>query len=150
MDSTDLTILKTLAADGRTTFTDLAAKIGLSGPSTADRVRRLEERGVITGYSASIDPASVGLDLCAFVSLTLSHGADKDAFLTALEAIPEVVECHHVTGEHDYLLKVRCDGTQGLENLISVALKNIGPVDRTHTTVVLSSPIERPLVPFAG
>jgi len=149
MDSIDLEILRTLAENGRATFSDLAEKVGLSGPSTADRVRRLEERGAIRGYAASVDPAIVGLDLTAFVAVTLRDPSGREGFLAALAELPAVLECHHVAGDHDYLLKVRTAGTRGLETFVSDELKGIEGVVRTHTTIVLSSPFERPFVPPA-
>ena len=147
MDATDLDILRMLAANGRATFAELAEKIGLSGPSTADRVRRLEERGAIRGYSADVNPEQLGLDLTAFVAVTLAEPGCREAFLCALEAIPAVLECHHVAGDDDYLIKVRTTGTRGLETFVSDRLKGIPGVARTRTTIVLSSPFERAFVP---
>jgi len=147
MDSIDLTLLRTLAIDGRATFAELAEQVGLSGPSTAERVRRLEERGDISGYSAVIDPGALGLDLTAFVAVSLTEPGARDAFLAEVALLPGVVECHHTAGDDDYLLKARCSGTKGLERLVSEGLKSIAGVARTRTTVVLSSPLERALVP---
>lgn len=149
MDAIDLTIVRVLALDGRATFADLADRAGLSGPSVAERVRKLEERGVISGFSAIVTPAAVGLDLTAFIAVSLASPRARDAFLGAIAEIPGIVECHHVAGDDDYLLKARCAGTAGLEQLVSHRLKGIGGVARTHTTVVLSSAFERPLVPDA-
>ncbi len=147
VDAIDLEILHALAASGRTTFSDLAEKTGLSGPSTADRVRRLEERGAIRGYAALVDPASLGLDLTAFVAVTLDRPASRDGFLSAVRAHPAILECHHVAGDDDYLLKVRTAGTAGLERFVSDELKSVEGVARTRTIVVLSSPVEEPFVP---
>lgn len=145
MDAIDLTIVGILARDARTTFSDIAEQVGLSGPSTADRVRRLEERGVIRGYHAEIFPDALGLDLTAFVEVTLDAPKHRDVFLAAVANEPHIVECHHIAGDHDYLLKVRCAGTAGLESFVSDVVKAIAGVVRTRTTIVLSSAFERAL-----
>jgi Lrp/AsnC family transcriptional regulator, leucine-responsive regulatory protein len=145
LDAIDLTILRTLVANARVTFADLAEAVGLSGPSTAERVRKLEERGVIGGYHADLDPGTIGLDLTAFVSVSLESPAHRASFLTGLESLPGVVECHHVAGDDDYLIKVHVAGTHGLETFVSDGLKALPGIARTRTTVVLSSPFERPL-----
>lgn len=147
MDPIDITLMACLAHNGRATFSELAEKVGLSGPSTAERVRRLEERGSIRGYTALVDPAVLGLDLTAFVAVTLDQPGARDAFLGGLEGLSAVLECHHVAGDDDYLLKVRTAGTRGLEAFVSEQLKALPGVSRTRTVVVLSSPIERPFVP---
>jgi Lrp/AsnC family leucine-responsive transcriptional regulator len=147
MDDNDLRILGILSESGRASFSELAEQIGLSGPSTADRVRRLEERGVIRGYAALVDPVALGLDLTAFVSVTLADVTARQGFLTALATYPEVVECHHLAGDDDYLVKVHVDGTRGLESFVSDRLKTLPGIARTRTTVVLSTALDRPLAP---
>lgn len=147
MDSIDLTLLRTLAVDGRATFAELAEQVGLSGPSTAERVHKLEERGDILGYTAVIDPDALGLDLTAFIAVSLTEPAARDGFLAGVALLPGIVECHHTAGDDDYLLKTHCAGTSGLERLVSEGLKSIAGVARTRTTVVLSSPLSRALAP---
>ena len=109
----------------RITWSDLANSLGLSAPAAADRVRRLEERGVIQGYAALINPNSLGYMLTAFISVSLDRPEHRAAFLQQVESLAEIQECHHITGEDDYLLKVRCRNTQDLERLISDDLKNL-------------------------
>jgi Lrp/AsnC family leucine-responsive transcriptional regulator len=145
MDAIDLAILAALVPDGRITFSDLAGRVGLSGPSTAERVRRLEGDGVVTGYSATLNPGAVGADLGAFVSVTLSGPDARPAFFEAVSHETAVLELHHVAGEGDYLLKVRCASTRELEELVSDRIKGVTGVAQTRTTVVLSSVFERPL-----
>jgi Lrp/AsnC family leucine-responsive transcriptional regulator len=145
MDSTDLAIIDALVFDGRMTFSEIALRIGLSGPSTAERVRRLEADGIIAGYSATLIPEAVGADLAAFVSVTLSGPGVREAFLAAVHAEPGVLELHHVAGEGDYLVKVRCANTRELEQLVSERIKGVEGVLQTRTTVVLSTVFERPL-----
>jgi len=145
MDAVDLEILRTLVADGRITFSELASRVKLSGPSTAERVRRLEADGTIAGYAARLDPESVHADLAAFVSVTLSGPEARDGFLAAASADPAILELHHTAGEGDYLLKVRCADTRELERIVSERLKGLDGVSSTRTTVVLSTAFERPL-----
>jgi Lrp/AsnC family leucine-responsive transcriptional regulator len=145
MDGIDRTILSALVSDGRITFSELATTVGLSGPSTAERVRRLESEGVILGYSATLEPSRVAADLAAFVSVTLATPDARDAFLAAIAAEPRVLELHHVAGDGDYLLKVRCAHNRELEWLVSVLIKGVAGVASTKTTVVLSTAFERPL-----
>jgi Lrp/AsnC family leucine-responsive transcriptional regulator len=147
MDEIDLRILDLLSADGRMTFADLAEQVGLSAPSTAERVRRLEQRGAILGYAALLDATAIGVGLTAFVSVTLTDPQARSGLLSALAAFSEVVECHHVAGDDDYLLKVHVDGTHGLEHFVSDRLKGVPGVARTRTTVVLSTALDRPLAP---
>jgi len=146
VDDTDSRLVRALAVDGRRAFSDLATEVGLSAPSTGDRVRKLEERGVIRSYRADVDPVAFGYDLVAFVAVTLSSPESRSAFLEALAGLAEVLECHHVAGDDDYLLKVLVCGTQGLEQLVT-ELKTTAGVGRTRTTVVLSTPVERAFVP---
>jgi Lrp/AsnC family leucine-responsive transcriptional regulator len=134
-------------AQGRRTWADLAADLGLSAPAAADRVRRLEERGVIRGYAALVDPAAVGCDLTAFVAVTLERPADRAAFLALVAGLPEVQECHHTAGDDDYLLKVRCAHTRDLDRVLSLELKSLPGVVRTRTTIVLSTLKETPVLP---
>lgn len=145
MDDIDLRIVSLLSANARTSFTELADAVGLSGPSAADRVRRLEERGVIRGYAALLDPDALGRGLTAFIAVTVAGQADTGHFLDEVAGLAEVVECHHVAGGDDYVLKVHVDGTRGLEAFITDRLKRLTAVGSTRSTVVLSTPIDRPL-----
>jgi Lrp/AsnC family leucine-responsive transcriptional regulator len=139
LDTVDFKVLSCLMRQGRMTWSELAGQLGLSSPATAERVRRLEEKGVISGYAAHVNPEAVGCVLMAFVSVTLEHPQHRAAFLAKVQALPEVQECHHVTGDGDYLLKIRCRGTADLERVISEELKGVPGVLKTHTSIVLSS-----------
>jgi Lrp/AsnC family transcriptional regulator, leucine-responsive regulatory protein len=140
VESINRKILSLLAADGRLSFTELARQTGLSVSAVQQRVRRLEERGVICGYSARIDPGSAGLPLTAFVSITPFDPAapddapDRLAHLTAIEA------CHSVAGEESYILKVRVANPAALEDLLQ-QIRAAASVS-TRTTIVLSTPYE--------
>src|SRR6516162_114300 len=98
MDTTDVKALQALQAAGRESWAALGETLGMTGPAAAERVRRLEERGVIRGYAAVVDPGSVGAGLGAFVSVTLERPRDRAKFLALVASLPEVQECHHVAG----------------------------------------------------
>jgi Lrp/AsnC family transcriptional regulator, leucine-responsive regulatory protein len=146
--SFDVKALKLLMRNGRATWAELGEVLGLSAPSAADRVRKLEQRGVIRGYAALVDPASVGYPLTAYVSVSLASHRNRAAFLRAISKMDQVVECHHVAGDDDYLLKVRCRGTEDLDHLLAKELKDKLRVARTRTTIVLSTAKESVRVPI--
>lgn len=148
LDEIDCKALHHLMLSGRMTWADLASLLQLSAPATADRVRRLEERGVIKGYAALVEPEEIGYNLTAFVAVTLERPEHRAPFLELLKRLQEVQECHHVAGEDDYWLKVRCLNTRDLERLISEELKGLPGVLRTRTTIVLSTLKETPVLPL--
>ena len=148
LDSLDMKVLKLLMRNGRATWAELGQLLGLSAPSAAERVRKLEQRGVIRGYAALIDPASVGRPLTAYISVSLASHRNRAAFLRAIAKMEQIAECHHVAGDDDYLLKVRCRGTQDLDNLLAKELKEKLGVARTRTTIVLSTAKESVRVPI--
>lgn len=135
---------------GRTSWAELGNLLGLSAPAVADRVRKLEEKGVIKGYHAAIDPAVAGLGLAALISVSLSTSEARVPFLSFIQQTPEILECHHTAGEEDYLLKVRCRDTRDLEQLISHNLKSISGVSRTRTTIILSTIKEVSILPLSA
>lgn len=139
MDSIDRTLIRSLMHDGRASWADLAREVSLSPAATAERVHRLEARGVITGYYAAVDAEQVGQTLLAFIAVSLERPQHRDAFLAWVGAHAEVQECHHLAGDDDYLLKVRCASTRALERLISDDLKGLDGIARTRTMITLSS-----------
>ncbi len=146
-DELDLKIIRQLMANARTTWAELGSILGLTAPAAADRVRRLEERGAIKGYSALIDPEYAGCDLAAFISVTLERPEHRAPFLEKVRQLPEIQECHHVAGDEDYILKVRCKKMRELELLISERLKSLPGVVKTRTTIILSTVKETPVLP---
>ena len=146
MDAIDIAILRRLMERARTTWAELGSLLGLSAPAAADRVRKLEEAGVIRGYAALVDPEAAGCGLGAFVSVTLERADDRRAFLDMVRSLPEILECHHVAGAEDYILKLRCADTRELERLISDRLKSV-PGVRTRTGVILSTVKETHILP---
>ena len=149
LDSLDSKALSFLSAQGRATWAELGQLLGLSAPSAADRVRKLEEHGVIRGYAALIDPAAVGYPLTAYISVSLASHRQRTSFLRTIEKMEQVCECHHVAGDDDYLLKVRCRGTEDLDHLLTKELKEKLGVARTRTTIVLGTAKESVRVPIA-
>jgi Lrp/AsnC family leucine-responsive transcriptional regulator len=148
LDEIDFKVLQALMLQGRITWSELAAALELSAPATADRVRRLEERGVIKGYAALIDAETIGCELTAFITVSLAHPNQRSDFLKQVEMLPEIQECHHVTGEDDYWMKVRCRNTKDLERLISDELKGTLGYLKTRTTIVLSTVKETVVLPL--
>jgi Lrp/AsnC family transcriptional regulator, leucine-responsive regulatory protein len=148
MDAIDRKTVAHLQTAGRESWTRLGETLGVTGPAAAERVRRLEERGVIRGYAALLDPEAVGARLTAFVAVTLEHPKHRRAFLKCVESLAEVQECHHVAGDDDYLLKVRCSDTGHLDRVLSEELKGIPGVMRTRTTIVLGTVKETTVLPL--
>jgi len=140
VEQTDRAIVRLLAADGRMSYTDLAKATGLSTSAVHQRVRRLEERGVIRGYAAVIDAEAVGLPLTAFVSITPFDPSAPDDIPDRLAGVREIEACHSVAGAESYLLKVRVATPTALENLLSRIRATAGVA--TRTSVVLSTPYE--------
>jgi Lrp/AsnC family transcriptional regulator, leucine-responsive regulatory protein len=147
LDEIDSKAIQHLMVQGRITWADLAGILDLSAPATAERVRRLEERQVITGYAALVNAEAIGYPLTALIAITLEKPKHRAPFLQKVQQLAEVQECHHVTGDDDYWLKVRCQSTRDLERLISDELKALPGISRTRTTIVLSTVKETPALP---
>ena len=140
MEETDREIVRLLTRDGRMSYTDLARTTGLSTSAVHQRVRRLEERGVITGYNAVVSSDAVGLPLMAFISVTPLDPSAPDDAPERLADLPEIEACHSVAGEESYILKVRVATPSALEDLLA-RIRSDANVS-TRTTVVLSTPYE--------
>jgi len=147
INETDYKAIRHLMEQGRITWSELAGVLELSAPATADRVRRLEERQVITGYAALVNPEAIGCTLTAFVSIQLDKPKHQGPFIKKIESLAEVQECHHVTGEDDYLLKIRCGSAKDLERLVAEDIKGVPGVSRTRTMIALSTVKETPVLP---
>ena len=140
MEATDRRIVELLRSDGRLSYTDLGKQLGLSTSAAHQRVRRLEERGVITGYTARIDAGKVGLPITAFISVTPVDPAAPDDVPERLRELPEIESCYSVAGDENYILKVRVSSPGHLEDLIG-RIRAAAAVS-TRTTIVLSTPWE--------
>ncbi len=140
MEDADRRLVELLRRDGRMSFTDLGKAVGMSTSAVHQRVRRLEDRGVIKGYAAVVDPTALDLPLTAFISITPLDPAAPDDIPERLRGLPEIEACHSVAGEENYILKTRVGTPADLEDLLARvrATANVS----TRTTVVLSTPWE--------
>ncbi|WP_371650909.1 MULTISPECIES: Lrp/AsnC family transcriptional regulator [unclassified Streptomyces] len=137
-DATDWRILDALQQDGRASFAELARAVAMSPSAVTERVRRLEEAGVISGYTAVVDQERLGRGILAFVRLRYPNGNYKP-FHDLLEATPEIMEAHHVTGDDCFVIKV---GARSMSHLEEISGK-IGALGSVTTSVVYSSPLPR-------
>lgn len=148
LDTTDLAILRLLQSDGRMAHAELAQRVGLAAPTVQRRVRLLEERGYIRGYTALIDPIAVGLPVTAFIFVETQAGCDLHSLEDFLSALPGMQEVHRLVGEWCFLLKVRTRSPQDLEQLLYYDLRKHPDVRRTQTTLATSSAFETPSLPL--
>lgn len=141
LDATDKKILEILQANSNITNAQLAKEIGLSPAPTLERVNKLETSGVIRSYHAVIDPGSVGLGVSTFVMASLKgHNKENiDKFIQAIKRINEIVECHHVTGSADFILKIVCVDIAAYQQLMLERVSNIDVVDSLQSMVILST-----------
>lgn len=147
LDGIDRRLLAALQVDAKASLSHLGSLVGLSAPSVMERLRKLEAAGVISGYVALLDARKVGLDITAFIGVSVNYPNRIQAFEEWVAREPQVLECHHVTGGHTLLLKVKCRNTRALEGLISTMRSEMG-AEHTETMVVLSTAAERVQVPL--
>jgi Lrp/AsnC family transcriptional regulator, leucine-responsive regulatory protein len=143
VDETDLKLLESLAADARTSIAELARLVGLSSPSVSERIRRLEEAGVIEGYAARINPKALGLPLAAWLRIRPIPG-QLQKVAEILRDIPEIVECDRITGEDCFIARAHVETVEALERLIDKLI----PYSMTNTSIIQSSPVARRLPPM--
>jgi Lrp/AsnC family transcriptional regulator, leucine-responsive regulatory protein len=146
LDDIDRGILALLQENCRISLARIGAEVGLSAPSVVERVKKLEDGGVIRGYHAVLDARRLGVDITAFIGVSISHPRLLNEFESEIRDVEGVLECHHVTGAYSLMLKVKTENTSSLERLIS-RLRSIDGVDRTETMVVLSTHIEGSRIP---
>ncbi|MCE2995556.1 MAG: Lrp/AsnC family transcriptional regulator [Cyclobacteriaceae bacterium] len=141
LDATDRKILELLQANSNITNAQLAQEIGLSPAPTLERVKKLENQGVIKSYHALVDMDSVGLGVSTFVTVSLKgHNKENiNKFISEIKDIPEVIECHHVTGQSDFILKMVATDIPNYQNIMLEKLSNIEVVDNMQTTIILST-----------
>lgn len=141
MDSTDYKIIEILQQDGRISMKDLGRLVGLTSPAVSERVKRLEECGIILGYKAVVNPQKLNKSIKAFINVSIPSDKYKHFLNYAIES-NSIFECHHITGQDSLILKVMVENMDELEKLIDT-IKKIG---NTQTSLILSTPIERKIV----
>lgn len=150
LDTTDRKILELLQTNSNITNAQLAQEIGLSPAPTLERVKKLETAGVIRNYHAVVDAASVGLGVSTFVMVTLKgHNKENIAkFMQAISQIKEIVECHHVTGQADFMLKIVAADIPSYQQLMLDKVTNIEVVDNMQSMVILSTLKDTKMIPI--
>lgn len=147
MDDIDRKLIAHAQAEGRASYAEMGAAVGLSVSAVNERLKKLQASGAITGWSARASAEALGLELLAFVHVLLERPEHEAAFRAAMRDTPAVQECHHVTGEWSYLLKVRVANTAALERFLAERLKTVPGIGRTQTVIVLSTVKETPALP---
>ncbi len=143
IDAIDQKILSFLVKNARMPFLEIARECGVSGAAIHQRVKKMENLGIITGSRLLVKPQALGLNVCAFVGVSLSEANKYPEVVEALKKIPEVVECHFITGEHALMLKIYCFDHDHLMNILINNIQNISSVSKTTTWVSLDQSIER-------
>lgn len=142
LDEVDRQLLAALQDDCKQPLAKLGEQVGLSAPAVLERVRKMEAAGVIGAYRAVVQPRALGLDIGGFIGVGIDHPRSIRTFEQALSTMPEVLECHHVTGRHTLMLKVRTEDTSSLHELIS-RIRELPGVARTESMIVLATQLER-------
>ena len=145
LDGLDVRILEALVANARISTAELARSVGMSSPSVAERIKRLEEAGVITGYRATISPAAIGLPISVWLRVRPVPGA-LERVAEIIRSIPEIVECDRVTGEDCFLARAHLRSVADMERVIDLII----PYAMTNTSIIQSSPVERRLPPLTN
>jgi len=143
IDQTDQKILSFLVKNARMPFLEIARECGVSGAAIHQRVKRLEANGVITGSRLLVKPQALGLNVCAFVSISLSEASKYNEVVASLKKIPEVVECHFVTGKYALLVKIYCLDNDHLMEVLLNTIQKIPYILATDTMIALDEAIDR-------
>lgn len=141
LDRIDLNILRILQQEGRISYVDLADKVGLSTTPCMERVKRLEQEHIIEGYQAIVNPAAIGLNLLVFVEISLHYQSPSafDDFKKAVSALPNVMECHLISGQSDYLLKIRLSEMSEYRQLLGDLLINLPGIKESKSYIVMEA-----------
>ena len=143
IDQIDQKILSFLVKNARMPYLEIARECGVSGAAIHQRVKRLENAGVITGSRLLVKPQAIGLNVCAYISISLSESTKYAEVISHLKKIPEIVECHFVTGRHAILAKVYCLDNDHLMEVLLNTIQKIPYIQSTDTMISLDEPIER-------
>lgn len=142
LDGTGWQILQALQQNARLSYSELGQRVGLSSPAVAERVRRMEDAGIISGYHAEINVAKIGFPITAVIRMSPSPGERCTRFTASIQEIPEVLECHRVTGSDSLVMKVVASSVEHLEALID----RLSAHGQLTTSIVLSSPVTRRII----
>jgi Lrp/AsnC family leucine-responsive transcriptional regulator len=143
IDDIDKQILNLLMENARMSYADIAKSVGMKSPSVIDRVKRLEQLGIIKGYTADINYKKLGEDINAFIGVSIDNAKHIDEFEAHVQDIdPDVIDCHHVTGDYTFLLSVITKNTSSLSKLIK-KIRNVPGVDKTNTILIFSTLMDR-------
>ncbi len=150
LDKIDLQILQILQDNSKITNLDLSKKIGLSPAPTLERVKKLEQSGIVQSYHALVDPQSIGLNVKTFVLVSLAWQKENalNNFMDKIKAINEIVECYIITGEADFLIKIICKDIPTYEQLLFKTLSQIEEIERLKTLMTLSTVKDTKILPF--
>lgn len=143
LDKIDRKILQLLVRNARMPFLEIARECGISGAAIHQRVKKLDEQGVILGSKLLVDPRLLGYDVCAFVGVRVQEPSLEGATIKALESIPEVVECHYITGKYNLMIKVFCRDNNHLMQTLGEGIRKIPGVVATETLISLAQPLSR-------
>ena len=143
IDDVDRKILSFLVKNARMPFLEIARECGISGAAIHQRVKKMENCGIITGSRLMVKPQALGLNVCAFIEVDLSQANSYAQVIEALKKVPEVVECHFITGKHALLLKLYCFSHDHLMQVLIDIIQNLPGIERTETFLSLDQPIER-------
>ncbi len=138
MDGVDRQILGCLIENGRMTASEIAQRVRLSIPAVSERIRKLEQGGIVSKYTALLDPGKMDRSLTAIIMVSMERPRYNEGFTSHVLSEPDVLECHYLAGDFDYALKIATQGTETLEKLLN-RLKSVPGVQKTRTTVVLST-----------
>ena len=145
IDEVDRQILSILMTDAKTPFTDIAKNIHVSGGTVHVRMRKMEQLGIVTGASLTIDYTKLGYDISAFLGIYLDKSSLYDEVADELKKIPEIVEAHYTTGLYSIFAKIICRDTSHLKEVLHDKIQKIGGIQRTETFITLQESINRPI-----
>ncbi|MGD9976327.1 MAG: Lrp/AsnC ligand binding domain-containing protein [Bacteroidales bacterium] len=145
VDAIDQKILSYLVKNARMPFLEIARECGISGAAIHQRVKKMEDAGIIAGSRMIVKPKALGFDVCAYVGVQLVSTNQYKGVIEALKLMPEVVECHFITGEYALLLKIFCRDNEHLMDVLVNTIQNISGISRTETFISLDQAIERPV-----
>lgn len=143
LDKIDRKILQMLVRNARMPFLEIARECGISGAAIHQRVKKLDEQGIILGSKLVVDPRLLGYDVCAFVGIKVQEPSLESSTIDALKQIPEIVECHYLTGEHNLMVKLYCEDNEHLMSILAEGIRKIPGVVGTETFISLAENFSR-------